>query len=140
MNIENINPGSNLSPDRLQSSQTDDADRVDEASPAQPPSKTESHAPEDRVEISEEGRAQAKNADRAPEEVETARKALLDIPPLSMDRAEDIFKRIQAGYYSQPNSIKKVSESIANEMTGQPPEMGGTESGGSGQTGPELGA
>lgn len=139
MNIKNVNPGSNLSPDQLRPDQTDEVRQAEQASSSETSSDATARSAEDRVEISDAGRAaQANGPDIDPAELESARQAMLDIPPLSADRAEDIFKRIQAGYYSQPDAIKSIAEGIASEMTGQPPEIdaSGASETGTSQAGP----
>ncbi|RMH55106.1 MAG: hypothetical protein D6685_14215 [Bacteroidetes bacterium] len=68
---------------------------------------------QDRVEISAEARAAATENAQA-RELGFARKALLGIPPLSMDRAADILQRIQEGFYSQPEVIKQVASEITS--------------------------
>ncbi len=121
MDIQNVNPGSNISADQLRSAQAERAGSVEEVSRTQEVSESTSRSTEDRVEISDEGRAaQASSAELRPD-VEQARKAMLDIPPLDPKRAEDIFKRVQAGYYSQPNSISMIAENMASEMLGEAP-------------------
>jgi hypothetical protein len=128
MNIQNINPGSNLSPDQIRSGQPDEVQQTERTSAPEPASDAPSRPAEDSVEISEAGRAAQENAPEVdPVELQSARKAMLDIPPLSPDRAEDIFKRVNAGYYSQPNALRNVAEGIANEMLGQPPESDGAQ-------------
>ena len=121
MDIQNINPGSNISADQLRSGKAEEANSVEEVSRPKEASESTSRSSEDRVEISEEGRAAQANGVDAHPDMEKARKAMLDIPPLDPKRAEDIFKRVQAGYYSQPKSIGMIAENVANEMLGEPP-------------------
>ncbi len=128
MTIQNINPGSNLSPDQVRSDQADEVRQTEKASAPEQTTDAPSRSSEDRVEISDAGRAAQANAPEVdPVELQAARKAMLDIPPLSPDRAEDIFKRVNAGYYSQPRAISDIAEGIANEMLGQPPESSAPE-------------
>lgn len=122
MDIQNINPGSNISADQLRSGTAEEANSVERVSRTEEVSESTKRSAEDRVEISEEGRAaQQTNGTDAHPDLEKARKAMLDIPPLSPSRAADIFKRVQAGYYSQPRSIDMIAENIASEMMGEPP-------------------
>ena len=52
------------------------------------------------------------------QELAFARKAMLGIPPLSNERASDILKRIQEGYYSQPEVLKTIAEKFTEELSG----------------------
>ena len=118
MNIHDLHPSHRLDPQQNQ--QAGEARHVEPAHPG--PSQgqeaqTSSEQIEDRVEISQEGReAQAQHEDAYPS-IDFAKKALLDIPPLDPGRVEDIFKRIQAGYYSQPDVIKSTAQQITQEFT-----------------------
>ncbi len=69
---------------------------------------------QDRVEISDAARTAAQA--QKTEGIDFARKALLGIPPLSEQRSADMLKRIQEGYYSQPEVLAKVAEKIATDL------------------------
>jgi hypothetical protein len=73
--------------------------------------------PKDRVEISDAARAASE--DTKAREVNLARKALLGIPPLSIDRAQDLLMRITEGYYSQPDILKAVSIGVSADILGK---------------------
>lgn len=116
MNIRDLNINGNR-PDALRSNAAAETNRVENGANAAQSQSASAPAPAtgDRVEISPEARAAAGAA--APEDVTFARKALLGIPPLSEDRAADILKRVQEGFYSQPEPLKAIASGLANDLT-----------------------
>jgi len=72
----------------------------------------------DRVEISDAARAAAAEHEKS-QQLEFAKKALHSLPPLSAERAADIQKRIEEGYYSQPDVVKKIAEKAVPDLTGK---------------------
>lgn len=72
----------------------------------------------DRVEISDAARAAAAEHEKT-RQLDFAKKALLGMPPLSQERAADILKRVQEGYYSQPEVIDQVAAKVVPDLTGK---------------------
>lgn len=119
MNIRDLHISGNR-PDHIRPGSTADTGRIDGGTttsngttPVQPENG-------DRVEISSEARAAAGSV--ASNDVTFAKKALLGIPPLSEDRAADILKRVQEGFYSQPETLKQIASNIAADLTGSAAE------------------
>lgn len=125
MDIHNVNSSSNLPPDRLRSEARDKVHQGEESStPQNDPDGTPT--PQDRVEISDAG--QMASTDLSPEAViklREARRALHDLPSLSADRAAELAERVQNGYYSDAQQIRRTARGIAHELMGQPPENPG---------------
>ena len=67
---------------------------------------------DDRVDISDAGRAAQAAETSQTEELAFARKAMLGIPPLDDSRMEDIFQRINSGFYSQPEVVKQMAAGV----------------------------
>ncbi len=110
MDIRNLPPNVNPS-DLYKSGQANEASGASSGKVEQPGEAAPQPA-DDRVDISDAGRAaQAEESARA-EELTFARKAMLGIPPLDASRAEDIFQRINSGYYSQPDIVKQMAEGV----------------------------
>lgn len=128
MNVKGVILGTNR-PDQLRTQSVDQANKAQTSAASE--SKAESASLRDRVEISEAARAASEDLATRQREIDFARKALLSQPPLSPDRAEDIFKRINEGYYSSPDVLQKVSTQFASEA-GLTPE-GGQSAEGSGE-------
>lgn len=85
---------------------------------AGPPAGT---TPEDRVTISEEGRARlAADAARA-DATQAGREALDALPEMSEARAAELRARVENGYYSQPEQTRAVAERLADELRGKAP-------------------
>lgn len=83
------------------------------ARPEAQPKAAGAPAPADRVEISAEARARA-SVDHPAEsaELQRARKALLDIPPLDPQRVADVLDRVESGYYDRPEVVRMVAEAL----------------------------
>ena len=79
----------------------------------------------DRVEISDVARATSRDQEQLKREVEFARRAMYSIPPLSKERAEELLRRLEQGYYNAPDVRMKLSENLAGEIASHSPEMGG---------------
>lgn len=111
MDIRNIGAGPSR-PDQVQSHGVSDAAPIKEggATPL-PPQKEAS----DRLDLSPESVGeQAKSP-----EISYARKALLGMPPLSPERIDVVFDRIEQGYYSQPEVVREIAERLATELSAQ---------------------
>lgn len=117
MNIRDIQLGPNR-PDPPRSEALGQSGKVAADDAAEQQANQAAAAPaRDRVEISDAARAAAADGSHT-QEINFARKALLGIPPLSMDRVADILKRIQEGYYSQPEVIKQTAAGVTNDLVG----------------------
>ncbi len=116
MNIRNLHSGASPLNTRSIGSATDAYKSAPNASAK---SETPANAPAgDRVELSDAARAQSKAKGG---ELEQARQALLDQPPLDPERKEHILRRVQEGYYSQPDVIKQIAERLPADLTGIKP-------------------
>jgi hypothetical protein len=115
MNIRDVNTGT-YRPDQLRNGSVGESGKVENGAAARSDNEGSSSASKDRVEISANGRASAR--DTSVQDLAFARKAMLGIPPLSDDRVADILMRIQEGYYSQPEVLKKIAERFTEELTG----------------------
>jgi hypothetical protein len=114
MNIRNLNSSASPLTTRKVGSATDAYKSASNASAKK--SEAPKNAPiEDRVELSEAARAQSKAKGG---ELEQAHEALLDMPPLDPKRKEDILRRVQSGYYSQPDVLKQVAQRLSADLTG----------------------
>ncbi len=121
MNINDLTPGaarSNASQQRRVDTEKASRDNTLQQAtrPGQP-------ASSDRVELSEAARTAQAEAVAQQREIDFARRAMLSIPPLSQDRAEDILQRLQEGFYSQP----EVLEQIAGRMIDAAQDEGAAE-------------
>ena len=67
---------------------------------------------DDRVEISAEARAVIAEQAAMQEEVEQARMALRDVPPLTEERVAAILERVKSGYYDRPEVLAEISERL----------------------------
>lgn len=72
----------------------------------------------DRIEISQHARNAAQADGRPVQELVMARKALLELPSLTGERAAHILERIQDGHYSQPEVLERVAKRFTEELTG----------------------
>jgi len=78
--------------------------------------------PEDRVTISEEGRARlAAEAARA-DATQAGREALDALPEMSEARAAELRDRVASGYYGQPEQTRAVADRLADELRGKTPD------------------
>ena len=113
MNIRDVQTGIHRL-DSYRNGSVGEAARTDAGAATQSARDTSSTG-SDRVELSSAART-----DRAPsvQELAFARKAMLGIPPLSDERASDILMRIQEGFYSQPEVLKKIAEKFTEELAG----------------------
>ena len=128
MDIRNVNSGSNLPADRLQSEPKDNVNQVEESSSTKNDTDdTSTPTPQDRVEISDAG--QMASADLSPEvmKLHMARRALENASPLSPERVAEIQERVQTGYYSEAGQIRDAARNIVHELLGMPPEGPGVE-------------
>lgn len=118
MNIRDLKP--NASPaDQLRNSGVGKAQRADTQQAAQKAAENKPVQQRgDTVEISAAAR-QAAAENQSVQDVNFAKKALLGVPPLSEDRAADILKRIQSGYYNQPEVIDAVAKGLTKDLTGR---------------------
>ena len=111
MDIRNLPP--NVNPAELykagQANETNNASTREASGAAEqgPP-----QVSDDRVDISDAGRAAQASETSQTEELALARKAMLGIPPLDDSRVEDIFQRINSGFYSQPEVVKQMAEGV----------------------------
>ncbi|HEX7072011.1 MAG TPA: hypothetical protein VF190_14455 [Rhodothermales bacterium] len=67
----------------------------------------------DRVEISEAGRKALAGSARSASEIEFARKALAEVPPLSDERIAQIRARLQEGFYLTKEAQDVVAAGLA---------------------------
>lgn len=117
MNIRNLHSGASPLTTRNVGSATDAYKSAPKASQRQ--SEVAPNAPlEDRVELSEAALAQSKARN---EELGKAHEQLLDMPPLDPERKDHILRRVQEGYYSQPDVLKQVAERLHADLTGVDP-------------------
>lgn len=117
MNIRNLNSGASPLNTGNVGSATDAYTSASNASAKK--AETPANAPAgDRVELSEAARAQSKAKGG---ELEQAREALLDMPPLDPERKDHILRRVQEGYYSQPDVIKQIAQRLHADLTGTKP-------------------
>ena len=82
----------------------------------------------DRVEISDAAREASGDQEQVKREVEFARRALYNIPPMSKDRAQELLKSLEEGHYNAPDVRMKLAENLANELAQlapDTPEAGG---------------
>ena len=71
---------------------------------------------EDRIEISDAGRAAQAQEDAArTRDVATGLSALRELAPTE-ERMSEIRQRVQDGYYTQPSTLKEVAERLANDL------------------------
>ena len=70
----------------------------------------------DRLEISEAARESSESQREIKREIEFARRAMYNIPPMSKERAEDLLKRLEQGYYNAPDVRMKLSQNLANAV------------------------
>jgi hypothetical protein len=70
---------------------------------------------QDRVEISDAARAALSRQSGAPE-VDFAKKALQELPPMSEKRAANILERVQNGFYSQPDVLLQIAERMSADL------------------------
>lgn len=116
MNIRDIQSG----PGRAEQTRTEALGSTNKVAPGSQAPQEEAvsaQSVKDRVEISAAARAAATENIQT-QELGFARKALLGIPPLSQDRASDILRRIQEGFYSQPEVVKQVASEVTTEFIG----------------------
>jgi hypothetical protein len=117
MNIRNLNSGPSPLTTRKVGSATDAYQSASNASAKK--SEAPANAPiEDRVELSEAARAQSKAKGG---ELEKAHQELLDMPPLDPKRKDHILRRVQEGYYSQPDVLKQIAQRLSADLTGVDP-------------------
>lgn len=120
MNIRDLGAG----PNRMDSVRSGSANEASKAgSPASSPEASQSAggaSGADQVDISAAARRVAESTKEI-QELAVGRKAMLSIPPLSQERASDILRRIQEGYYSQPEVVKSVADGVASDLLGEPP-------------------
>ena len=79
----------------------------------------------DRVEISDAAREASGDQEQVKREIEFARRALYNIPPMSKDRAQELLKSLDQGHYNAPDVRMKLAQSLANELAPNTPEVGG---------------
>lgn len=116
MNIRNLHSGASPLTTRNVGSATDAYKSAPNASSKQ--SEAPANAPtEDRVELSEAARAQSKKGG----ELEQAHEELLSMPPLDPARKDHILRRVQEGYYSQPDVVKQIAQRLHADLTGVDP-------------------
>lgn len=115
MNIRDVHKGT-YRPDPLRGGAVGDSGKTETGAPARSENSGAAAKTMDRVELS--ATAQASRSETASAELDFARKALLGIPPLSEERSADILKRVQEGYYSQPERLKEIAERFTKELTG----------------------
>ena len=84
-------------------------------------------ASRDPVEISDTARAVSTQENELKREIEFARRAMYSMPPLSVDRAEEILERLEQGHYNAPDVRIKLSDMLAKNLGFQvdAPEAGG---------------
>lgn len=121
MTIRDIQSGAQR-PDSLQSGSSGGAEHVQHSDAPERSGTDQANNAEqvqDRVEISDAARTALEAQDAEQPMLDFARKALLGIPPLSQDRAEDILIRIREGFYSQPEIVKLITERVQADLTGR---------------------
>ena len=80
----------------------------------------------DRVEISNAALEVSKEQEAIKREVEFARRALYNVPPMSKERAESLLKSLDQGAYNAPDVRMKLSQSLTADIApGFAPEAGG---------------
>ena len=79
----------------------------------------------DRVEISDAAREASGDQEKLKREIEFARRALYNIPPMTKDRAQELLKSLEEGHYNAPDVRMKLAESLAKELVPDTPEAGG---------------
>lgn len=113
MNIRNVHTGT-YRPDQLRNGSVDTG-KFDAGATTRSGHDGSVGDSQDRVEISSGARSDASSSIQ---ELAFARKAMLGIPPLSDDRVADILTRIQEGFYSQPEVLKKIAQRFTEELAG----------------------
>jgi hypothetical protein len=110
--------------DPLKTGSVDNTRKAENGASAHPEQVSETTSvPQDRVEISHAARtALADEQNRQTRDLAFAQKALKSLPPLTENRAADIFKRIQEGHYNQPDAIKEIAQHLHTALTGTEPE------------------
>lgn len=113
MNIRDVQAGA-YRPDQLRSSSTKESEEVRSDAASSAGSRGEAAAAGDRVEISDQART-ALTEGRKSSELQFARKALLDVPPLSEERMAEILDRITEGYYQKPEVVQQIAQRLTND-------------------------
>ena len=67
---------------------------------------------DDRVEISAEARSVIAEQAAMQKEIEQARMALRDVPPLTEERIAAILERVKSGYYDRPDVLEEISNRL----------------------------
>lgn len=120
MDIRNIKAGLHRI-ERVQQQQPSESGQVGGSAATQ--QQTPAAAPQnDSVELSPA--TKAPHGSDGPQGIDFARKALLGVPPLSQDRVQDILKRVQEGYYSQPEVVKEIATRITEDLAGSNGDSG----------------
>ena len=106
---------SSLGPQRSDSAGKSNKAAETEKAAAQQNTGIQERGSEDRVEISDAGRAaQAQDVARA-KDVAMGLKALHEVAPPE-EQMSEIRQRVQDGYYTQPDTLREVAERLASDL------------------------
>ncbi|RMF60691.1 MAG: hypothetical protein D6746_06485 [Bacteroidetes bacterium] len=116
MDIRNTTPGLNGTTPLHPASPQETGKTAPGPLPPQP-EQTPGTPPRDRFDLS--GGTSGIGPDIAPTRAKIfARKALDALPPLSEERLEKIRRRMEEGFYSRPDVLKKVAHHVASDLLG----------------------
>lgn len=87
------------------------------SSAGRPPARL--HAVNDQVVISYKARI-ALHEMRTMPDVDLTIKALMSAAPLTEERAGEVLRRIQQGYYKQPEVLQKIATLLSQALEGEP--------------------
>ncbi len=111
MNIKGLQPG-NIKPSSTRDVRTEASKHV-EKSAFQPEENTVVR-PEERDQAVFSSEARTASADAKLRELAFARKALLNIPPLTEEKLKEVQQRIRESYYTTPEIAKELAEKLVD--------------------------
>lgn len=115
MKISDVNLGTQR-PDVLRRKAVERSESAKAGATANESSELKGAVKADRLEISDAARESSESQKEIKREVEFARRAMYNIPPLSKERAEDLLKRLEQGFYNAPDVRAKLSQNLAAEI------------------------
>lgn len=120
MDIRNIAASGLQGATPIQPASPGEAGKTEAGAPARQTSAAPPSPPRDRIELSDVVRGRLPNTERG-REIAFARKALQELPPMSEERLAKIRDRMESGFYSRPEVLRKVAGRLADEVKGEPP-------------------
>ena len=124
MKISDVNLGTQRA-DALRRKAVERSESARARATANEPSELKGVFQADRLEISDAARESSESEKEIKREIEFARRAMYNIPPMSKERAEDLLKRLEQGFYNASDVRVKLSQNLADAITSGSAQAGG---------------